>query len=287
MEQNHAPTNPPAVALDASIEAAIAQYESKLLSRSQADSALVQMKELVGTCEPLSPTDAITMLSSLARFVADVGEDDIDLTRLLVHLRVAQWANARTAAGMNHGTLSQHMLRLRRLMRVQCGLPARIGVRGAAKRASAPMSEADRERLEASFSHDSLGAMRAYVAAFGAHLIGGTAVAATFSFNVPASISTATGTRRILTPLQWLVPGIAGHDVGRDDWGLLRAHATSIGVRVNNAVARDTHAELAVREPTSLNELVVEFGVTRRQIDRGAASRRPVHPEVMRAVLRG
>jgi hypothetical protein len=91
MLHHHPTARPlPTPTLTAEVTAAIACYEPRLLSPSQSESGLEQMRALIAACAPPSATDAITMLSTLSRFIADVADDEVDLTRLLLVWRVAR-----------------------------------------------------------------------------------------------------------------------------------------------------------------------------------------------------
>ena len=262
----------PTPTLAAEVAVAIAAYQPKLLTPAQATSGLADMRRLIAACQPNDGQDAKTMLASLVRFVADVGGDDVDLDRLLVEWQVAQWQRRCAEDGMPDGTRSNHLQRLRRMMRVRLGLPARIQVRGASPTLASPLTEGERSQIEAALTADE-GAC-AYVAACGAGLNGQSAHGATFELiDTVAHITAGTTTRRLLTPLQPFAQHLAGRSVGRTDWQRLGAVGLDIGVAVSSETMRATHAALAIAEPATMAELVSDFGVTRRQIDRAIKMR--------------
>jgi hypothetical protein len=126
----------------------VAAYESALLTEQQAGWWVEDMRRIVLAAEPCSLDDASTMLASTARFLSDAAAPPVrTLAEMLTEVEVARWAHSRMAAGANPATMSNHLLRLRRLMRVQRGLPARIAVRGESRPSRDPLGRGELERL--------------------------------------------------------------------------------------------------------------------------------------------
>ncbi|MCY7380061.1 MAG: hypothetical protein LH467_12090, partial [Gemmatimonadaceae bacterium] len=130
------------------IAVALQAYMPDLLTAAQILSGLGDLRNLVTRCEPVSVTDALVMMSSAARFLADVAPPDLlDVDRWMVEAEVTAWAHVQHREQMPSGTLSNHLQRLRRMLRVRRGLPARMGAGSVSSPERAPMNPADRLML--------------------------------------------------------------------------------------------------------------------------------------------
>ena len=93
----------------------VATHQSVLLSDVQAADLLPALRVLVLDADPSSAADAAATLSSACRFLADEApESGCDLDVLLTEANVARWSHVQKRAGMNEGTLKNHLGRLGR-----------------------------------------------------------------------------------------------------------------------------------------------------------------------------
>jgi hypothetical protein len=269
--------------IDPSVITFVEGYSPALLSAAQATVALPVMRELVLACRPVSIDDARTMLATASRFVADVAPiGPFDPWRFFSEEVIIAWAYRQQRSGMPTQTLSNHLQRLRRFLRVQRGLPARMRL------APSPRRDADlvdRMVLEPLLLDAPARVVAAYVAAIGAGRIASEAAGATV--RAAASVlSMPEGDVPIVGSLSDLAARVDGQVVIAADWGALRLFAASHDVRVDRYRARITHSLLVLEQGGPAADLVRANGITRRMIDDVRVLLAPVDPDRAAELLR-
>ena len=268
----------------------VAAYASAVLTEQQAGWWVEDMRRLVLAAEPCSPDDARTMLSSTARFLSDAAAPPVrPLAEMLTEVEVARWAQGRVAAGANPATMSNHLQRLRRLMRVQRGLPARMAVHGESRPSRDPLGRVDLERLVRSMRGCEGSVVAAFVAAVGAGLVGADAVGGRIEQTGEHYVLGRCdgSTRRIIDELAELVAGCVGVEVVDGAWKRAREVAAGCGIELTKEVAVSTFCRAAVDTPGSAVDVVTSFALSRKLIDRGLEHVAPAHDPQLRALLRG
>jgi len=272
------------------VAAAVAAYQSAVLTEQQTNWWLEDMRCLVLASDPCSLDDARTMLASTARFLTDSAAPPVrTLAEMLTEIEVARWARIRMATGANPATMSNHLQRLRRLMRVQRGLPARIAVQGQSSPSRSPFGQADLARLIHAMRGCEASVVAAFVAAVGCGLVGSDAVGGqierTDEYHVLRRQDGST--RRITDELSDLVAGCIGAAVTNGSWKRAREVAAACEVELTKEVAVSTFCRAAVDTPGAAVDVVTSFALSRKLIDRGLEHVDEIHDPQLRARLRG
>ena len=289
MSNSPAPSSPLPV-VSAEIVAALAAYVPELLNAAQTLSGLADLRELVARCEPVSVVDALVMMSSASRFLADVAPPDVlDIYRWIIEAEVTAWAHVQHRGPMPSATLSNHLQRLRRMLRVRRGLPARMNVHNVAAPRRAPMSPTDRSTLEQQLTVLGGPVAAAYVTGVGAGAVGAVAEQAMIIVTCGvAEVVMRDGTvLHVVAALQSMACALAGVVVEECSWSEVRGQATRLGVQVDKEIAVTTHAVLALSEAADLVSISRRHRITRRLIDRAVPCLALPDTAAIRAMLRG
>ncbi|GBE23198.1 hypothetical protein BMS3Bbin01_02582 [bacterium BMS3Bbin01] len=251
------------------IERRVATYESVLLSDVQAAELLPALRALVLDADPSSAADAAATLSSACRFLADVAPDvGGDLAVLLTEERVARWSHAQKRAGMNEGTLKNHLSRLARLVRVKGGLPARMQIRSTKKAADPPLDMVGLLGLVDGLDAD---AVAAVVAGAGAGLVVPDAVGATVAVDGTRIVDAEGGEHVVLDPWVAAARAVAGVTVSRAGWGRAMTAAKRDGIALSADRLRLTWTVSLLGLEVPVGLLIPRFGLTRRAVDKAVA----------------
>gem|GEM_PF-6422954 len=262
-----------------------------MLSADQCVSGLEWIKDLVAKCEPSSRADAVQMLSVACRFASDSTPEykSIDWDALFVEAQVGRWANIQLAAGMPASSIEQRLVLLRRMLRVRHGLPSRIPMTGSTSRVYAPLNDAARVVLEASLLSASDQVRGAYVAGFGANRIGVAAAGGRIAVDASGStrLLLEDCSLRVVIGVEAAASGLDGVVLTREAWQLFREQCRALGINVTVDVARATNAVLALSENDTTVNLVSQFALTSRRIDKAAGFLPAVDQISRRDLLRG
>lgn len=251
----------------AQIEAQLRRWNPALLTPAQIASGADRIRELVLLCQPPKANDALTMAATASRFFADVAPGDcVDVDALLTEAEVTRWAHTQLRNGMPCGTLSNHLVKLRRFLRVRRGLPARLGVVGEPHRTSEPLNGVDRALLEIGLNEAGLVAM--YVATVGAGLAPGEAAGGVVvACNGGYCIKSASGFKPVVDALVSLAGSVEGTVLRESDWAQLRRVAKRMEIEFTMSRTRVTFAVLAVSPNDSAASLFKRYALTRRLVD--------------------
>jgi hypothetical protein len=297
MEQTHASSNDPSIPqISTDVVEYVERYEPKLLAGIATPALISELKQLVLRCEPTSLVAARSMLATASRYLSDVCDKDADvnpfscesgadLHLLLTDARVARWARCALQDGMPPQTLSNHIGRLRRFLRVRRGLPASMIATRESTRPTDPLSDTDRARLEDALLTDHHHLLPVYVAVVGAGL-GPTHAKANridADNNAPGNVAD----KPLVADIEPLAAVVNGAVVGEDDWDLLRSVSQEMGVTFDAIIARNTHTLLALREPAPAATTITKHRITRRQIETIRTHLERLSPSQMADLLRG
>ena len=248
------------------VEQQVAAYGTVSLSDVQATELLPGLRRLVLDADPSSPEDARVLLSSACRFLADVApESGGVLAGLLTEAKVARWSHVQKDAGMNVGTLKNHLARLGRLIRVSNGLPARMRTRSTGKDPEPPLEMGELSGLVECLDADVAAAL---VVGAGAGLVVPDSIDATVACD-GTRVVTSDGTEHVV--LDSWVPAarrVAGVTVTRDGWNRARAVAKRHEIALTADRLRLTWTVAVLGLPVSVGVLISSLGLTRRVLDR-------------------
>ncbi len=283
------PSNPAAIVSN-EIVAALEAYTPDLLTPAQIRSGLADLRVLVTRCEPVSVADALVMMSSAARYLADVAPSDVlDVDRWIVEADITAWAHVKHREQMPLGTLSNHLQRLRRMLRVRRGLPARMSVRNVPTIERPPMTTTDRWTLELLMSSLGGSTAAAYVTGVGAGAVGTAAEDAMIVITGGvADVVMRDGTaRRVVDALQPVANALADATVEEYSWSDVRGHASDLGILIDKEIAMSTHVVLALSEAADLVSIVRRHRITQKLIERAVPFLELPASEDIRTMLRG
>ncbi len=267
---NTIPTPFGAVDVDADITRFVEAYQPVLMGASLCGALLGDLKALVRRCEVLNVVDANALLGAASRFLADVvpsGDGVVEgLDFWFTEARVAMWANAARLAGAERRTVSNISGRLKRLVRVQLGMPARIRVRGELDVLAAPLVATELSDLIDACIASGGAATRGLVAAIGTGVVGVPAEgAAIVTSGRSISLILVCGrTYSVVGPIAEMVADLAelGATVTSGDWDALRHAAARVDVHFNSVRARQTFRALAFSSSDSVANAIGVFQLT-------------------------
>jgi hypothetical protein len=148
----------------------IEQYAPVLLNTAHQPTGMVRIRQIVRGCGPTTAVEARTLLATASRYLAGFAPTSFhDPDRWIRHNLVASWAHAQQREGMSTPTLANRLTRLRRMLRVLAGLPARMPRNTKHRVPGVPLSGQERLHLELALAYDDASAV-AYVASVGANL---------------------------------------------------------------------------------------------------------------------
>jgi len=264
MYEQHAQPSPE---VRVEIEAYVASYRSELLSAGQAATMLPRMRALVLAAEPASALDARWMLGSLGRLLADVAPvEGGDVDEFLTDVEIARWANRQHVTTR---TLSNNVGRLKRLLRVKAGLPARIRVLNRATLLPEPLDDDRLDRVIDACRAAGEAACRGFAAAIGAGWMDRTVCGATFTCDSAGMWWMGVDdTRWAAHPIVGRVSSLMGDRVVRDgDWLELRQAAVSDRVFIDANVARQTFRRLVFSLDEPVATVMHRYRITSESVE--------------------
>jgi hypothetical protein len=231
---------------------------------------LDDMKALVLRSEPINAPDARAMIGTLCRFVADVAPAaGCALVDLVTDTQVAVWNSSKHDQYGTGRSLSVYVGRMRRLLRVMNGLPARIDAPRSRRATQAPLSDAAYEELLEVCADGGGGAWRAFAAGFGAGAPGASAVGAVFETDgLGTVLRLASGERRRVLAEIAAVDGLVGVTVRDGDWAELRRLGDTY---ISAPVVLQTFRKRVVLQPYALKDLYRWYALSMTQLDAIAA----------------
>lgn len=233
--------------------ARVAAYRPRLLTDDQARVMLTDIKRVVLHCNPRSPEVAGNLLSTLCKFVADTAPGaGCALQSVLTDAKAKSWVSGRRLRDGDSRSLTEEAVRLRRLLRVQRGLPSVLGLKQDRRIAPPPLKDTELAELHRRCRDAGAPATRGFTAAFGAGVTGAAMVGARF-------INTGSGVVLRLTdgavkPIvdRFRAPDLIEAVVHEGDWSEVVYLASKMRVYLQPANAAQTFREQALAEPASL-----------------------------------
>lgn len=230
----------------------VGQYRSGLLSEGQSERLLDDLKALVLRSAPCSVVQARMALTAACRFLADVAPDhDAVLAELLTEAQLTQWFNREGLAGGSRRTLTNHVGRIRRLIRVQAGLPSVMRTPMPATVTPPALDATERAALASAVAAAGAPAVRGLLASVGAGLIGRVAEGAVVTVEGDRAWLALPdgGCRPLVAWCRGLAAGVTGQVVEVDDWREARLAAASAALVFDPQRAYQTYRYLALTEP--------------------------------------
>jgi hypothetical protein len=233
------------------VASCVEQYRSRLLSDAQSERLLDELKALVLRSEPCSVVQARMALTAACRFLADVAPDEgAVLSELLTESQLILWVNREGLAGGSRRTLSNHVGRIRRLIRVQAELPSVMRTALPATVTPPPLAAMEVQALRAAAVSGGDPALRGLLASVGAGVVGRSAEGAvvTVQGNRAWLALPGGGRRPLVAWCRVLAVGVAGQAVEAEDWQELRLAAASASLVFDPQRAYQTYRYLALTE---------------------------------------
>jgi hypothetical protein len=249
----------------AAVEAFIINYSPKLLTRGQISTMLPAIKDAVIATGQPSKLSAGRTLASVCRFVADVApRSGCELGEVLTDVELARWTGEKKREWGESRTLSNHVGRVRQVLRQQGGLPARILPERRRRVGAPPLSGEQYLALRELCTLGSAPAARAFAAGFGAGRPGGHGAGGRFvEDNGVTVLALPDGSRRRVLD-ETIGSDLVGQVVDPSDWdALVAVAALRLRVRVEVAVVYQTFRErvFAQGAPAAVAIGVFQLGV--------------------------
>jgi hypothetical protein len=242
--------------------AGVERYASRLLTEGQSRSMLVDIKRVVLRCAPTTPAVAANLLTTLSKFAADnAPAAGSALSEVFTGAKVTAWIAGRKELKGSSRSLTEEAVRLRRLLRVQHGLPSVMNPERPRKMAAPPLKRDEFEQLQAACRQAGLPALRGFVATFGAGVPAHAAVGARFIADQGELVlRLASGdVRRILGCCQ--DPDLVDAEVHHGDWQEVCWLASASRLYLQAVNALQTFRELALCEPAPVRVLIDRYGL--------------------------
>lgn len=243
-------------------------YRPRLLTDEQSRLMLTDIKRVVLRCDPRSPEVAGNLLSTLCKFVADTAPGaGCSLPSVLTDAKVKSWVSGRKLRDGESRSLTEEAVRLRRLLRVQRGLPSVLGLRQDRRIAPPPLKETELVELHQRCHDAGLPAMRGFTAAFGAGVTGAAMVGARFIDTAGGmSLRLADGTMKAIVN-RFHDPGLVDTEVHEGDWNEVVYLASKMRLYLQPVNAAQTFREQALGEPASLAVLCRRYGLGEQAVN--------------------
>lgn len=289
MKHNKSPITLARPVLGTDVNRAIDSYVPVLLNDAQQATGLLRVRQIVRACGPKSVVEARTLLSTASRYLADVSSAAVlDPDRWIQDDAVAEWAHAQLRAGMLTQVLSNHLLILRRMLRVRAGLPARMPRHTASRMKRVPIGEQDRLQLELAMTAHEASALT-YIAAIGANLVATNGVGWTVWLDGKNGAWMIKGAERcpIVDALISFATFYAGGVVPDGGWLELRDLSTKFEIDLDRSSSLVTFALLALQEQRSGVEVLNRHRLSRRTIQDVRPHLASVDPARSASLLRG
>jgi hypothetical protein len=248
--------------------AKVERYVSRMLTPGQASLMAHDIKLLVLRCEPSSAAVATNLLSTLSKFVRDTAPAAGDaLSVVFTDAKVKSWVNGCKRRNGESRSLTEEGVRLRRLLRVQRGLPSVLSTERGRKIAPPPLKPRDFDEFHAACEVAGGPVWRGFVAAFGAGVAGNAAVGARFA-EVDGSIVLRLQNgddRAVIHLLQ--KSGLVDEVVHDGDWQEVVRFASTMRLYLQPVSALQTFRELALREHAPVRDLIARYRLRPENLD--------------------
>ncbi len=243
------------------IAAHVARYRPRLLSGSQSEALLAEIRSAVLRAEPPTVSVAGNWLSILCRYVADVAPSvETRLSHVLTPVKVAAWVASSTQRGQSPHTMHTRRGILERILRTSAGLPPTLAATQARPLAAPPLTEFDLMRLAQACVASSPRLARVFAAAFGTGRSDSTLIDAQLGCSGPhVELVLASGEHVAVVRAAWeMVGGVEG-TLCDGDWSQLRSLAATLGIFLDATVTVQTYRLLAMTRVSSVVDLFENF----------------------------
>ena len=248
--------------------ATVDTYRPRLLTEGQSQVMLTDIKRAVLHCIPRSPEVARNYLSTLSKFAADTAPGaGSALATVLTDAKVKSWVSGRKLRDGESRSLTEEAVRLRRLLRVQRGLPSMLGLRQNRRIAPPPLREAELAELHRRCHDAGVPALRGFTAAFGAGVTGAAMVGAQFiATGGGVSLRLVDGTVKVIVG-RFDNADLADAAVHEGDWTEVVYVASKMRLYLQPANALQTFREQALSEPQSLAVLCRRYRLSEEAVN--------------------
>jgi hypothetical protein len=186
---------------------------------------------------------------------------------VLTDAKVKSWVSSRKLRDGESRSLTEEAVRLRRLLRVQRGLPSMLGLRQNRRIAPPPLREAELAELHRRCHDAGVPALRGFTAAFGAGVTGAAMVGAQFiATGGGVSLRLVDGTVKVIVG-RFDNADLADAAVHEGDWTEVVYVASKMRLYLQPANALQTFREQALSEPQSLAVLCRRYRLSEEAVN--------------------
>lgn len=246
----------------------MAQYQPRILTASQKAVMLDDIKVAVMRAAPPSVPAARLLVGAVCKFVSGVAPAaGCPLGEVLTQAKLTSWTAARKGQLGKGRTLTQEVGRVKKVLRVQRGLPAAMNVNRSRALAAPPLDEAAYMRLRDHCVAAGGPVLRGFVAGFGGGVIGAAAVGSVFEeADGEVWLQVPSGVRHALL-VESQAAGLVGVSVRDGDWDEVVRVAASMRTYLAPAAVAQTRRERAVLEDRSVVSMIERYAQRLESLD--------------------
>jgi hypothetical protein len=269
INSEHIPSAPESCSdVPAKVREFMAQYQPRILTAGQKEVMLDDIKAAVLRTAPPSVVVARLIVGSVCKFVNGVAPAaGCPLGDVLTQAQLTWWTAARKRELGVGRTLTQEVGRVKKVLRVQGGLPAVMNVNRSRGLAAPPLDAAAFERLRDRCVAAGGPVLRGFVAGFGAGVLGAGALGSVFvEVDGELWLQAPSGVRQpVLVELQ--DSRLAGEPVRDGDWDEVVRVAASLRTYLAPAMVLQTRRERAVFEDRPVLSMMVRYAMRGDTLD--------------------